>query len=183
MNARKHYFCTLLAMTAALVTLVAAGSSVASAHGNPEIVITPNPAAAGAAVEIEGEGFDEDVEVSLTLEGVSGDIALGMAVTDAEGTFQLEVTLPDAAAPASYRIRAEGGDASGLADFRISQGAGGSQAAAEHEASIGFHREASTGLVIGLAAVAAILAVAGLALLLVRERRTTTSEEAKTPTL
>ena len=175
MDMKRNLASVLLSVIVALAALIAVGSSVTSAHGNPEIVITPNPATAGAAIEIEGKGFDEDEEVSLTLEGVSGDIALGMAVTDAEGGFHVEVTLPDAATPASYRIRVEGGDANALADFRISQGTGGSQPAAEHEASIGFHREASVGLVIGLAAVAAILALAGLALLLVREQRPTTS--------
>lgn len=163
-------------MTVAVVALIAIGSSVASAHGNPELIITPNPAAAGATIEIEGEGFEEDEEVSLTLEGVSGDIALGTAATDAEGKFQLNLTLPDAATPGSYRIRAQGGDASALTDFRISQGTGGSQPAAEHEASIGFHREGSIGLVVGLVALAAALAVAGLALLLVREKRTDNTE-------
>ena len=171
MNERKYHVSTLLA-TVAVVALIAVGSSAASAHGNPEIVITPNPAAASASIAIEGEGFEEDEEVSLTLEGVSGDIALGTATTDAAGGFHVEVTLPDAATPASYRIRAEGGDASALADFRITQGTGGSQPAAEHEGSIGFHREQSTAQVIGLVALAAALAVAGLALLLVREERT-----------
>ena len=176
MDERTYHLCTLLAMTVAVVALVAVGSGLASAHGNPEIIITPNPAAAGATIEIEGEGFEEDEVVSLTLEGISGDIALGTAATDAEGNFQLNVTLPDAATPGSYRIRAQGADASALADFRISQGAGGSQTAAEHEASIGFHREASTGLVVGLVALAAALAVAGLALLLVREKQTHNTE-------
>ncbi len=163
-------------MTVAVVVLIAIGSSVASAHGNPELIITPNPAAGGATIEIAGEGFEEDEEVSLTLEGVSGDIALGMAATDAEGNFQLNLTLPDAATPGSYRIRAQGADASALADFRISQTDAGPQPAAEHEASIGFHREGSTGLVVGLVALAAALAVAGVALLLVREKRTENTE-------
>ena len=178
MKRKKHPLTALLAMTVALVALIAAASGLASAHGNAEIVITPNPATASATIEIEGEGFDEGVDVSLTLEGVSGDIALGMAVTDAEGGFHVEVTLPDAATPASYRIRVEGGDASALAGFRITQGTGGSQPPAELEAAIGFHREESVGLVFGLAGLAAFLAVAGLALLLVREKRVRTSDGA-----
>ena len=172
MNIQNHLLSALLAMTVALVTLVVVGSGLASAHGNPEIIITPNPAAAGATIEIEGEGFEEDDQVSLTLEGISSDIALGAATTDADGNFQLDVTLPDAATPGSYRLRAQGSDANALSDFRVSQATGGQQPVAEHEASIGFHREASTGLVVGLVALAAALVVAGLALLLVREKRT-----------
>ena len=166
----------LLSVIVALVALIAVGSSVASAHGNPEIVITPNPAPAGATIEIEGEGFEEDEEVLLTLEGISGDIALGTATTDAEGGFHVEVTLPDAAAPGSYRIRAQGSDASALVDFRISQATDGPQAVAEHEASIGFHRVESIAQVISVVALAVAMAAAGLVLLLVREKRTHNSE-------
>ncbi len=171
MNIQNQLLSTLLAMTVALVTLVAVDSGLASAHGNPEIIITPNPAAAGATIEIEGEGFEEDAEVSLTLEGISSDIALGVATTDADGNFQFDVTLPDAATSGSYRIRARGGDASALLDFRISQTGAGQQPAAEHEGSIGFHREESVGLLIGLTGLAAVVAVAGVALLLVRDRK------------
>ncbi len=166
----------LLSVIVALVALIAGGSSAASAHGNPEIVITPNPAPAGASIAIEGEGFDEDEEVLLTLEGISGDVALGTTTTDAEGSFQHDVVLPDSATPGSYRIRAQGSDASALADLRISQTGTGQQPAVEHEASIGFHREQSTAQVIGLVALAAVVAVVGLALLLVREKRTRNPE-------
>ncbi len=172
MNIPRNFLSALLVAVLALVTLIAVGGSSASAHGNPEIIITPNPAAAGATIEIEGEGFEEDSEVSLTLEGISSDIVLGTAATDLDGAFQIDVTLPDAATPGSYRIRAQDSDASALLDFRISQGAGEPQAAAEHEAAIEFHREASTGVVVGVVALAAALTVAGVGLLLVRGKRT-----------
>ena len=172
MNNHKHILLALVATAMALITLVAVGSKLAVAHGNPEILITPNPAAAGATIEIEGEGFEEDDQVSLTLEGISSDLALGAVTTDADGTFKIDVTLPDAATPGSYRIRAQGSDANALLDFRVSQSGGGQQPVAEHEASIGFHRETSTRLVVGLVALAVVLTVAGLGLLLVREKRT-----------
>lgn len=171
MNRQPHLLPALAATTVGLVALAAAGGGLASAHGNPELMITPNPAAAGATIEIDGEGFEEDEEVSLTLEGISGDIALGTAATGAEGDFQLDVTLPDAATPGSYRIRAQSADASALADFRISQPDAGQQPLTEHEASIGFHRVDSAAEVAGLAALAVALAVAGIALLVVRERK------------
>ena len=176
MDMQRNLPSALLSVIVALAALMAVGSRLASAHGNPEIVITLNPAPAGATIEIEGEGFEEDEEVSLTLEGVSGDIALGAATTDAEGRFQLQVTLPDGATPGSYRIRAQGSDASALVDFHISQATAGPQAVAEHEASIGFHRVESVAQFIGLAALAVAMAAAGLVLLLVREKRTHDSE-------
>ena len=158
-----------LVVAVAVVGLMAANGRLVRTHGNPEIVVTPSPAPSGARITIEGEEFEEDDEISLTLEGIGGDIALGMATTDAEGAFHIEARLPDAAAPGSYRIRAEGSDASAVLEFRIS-GAGRSPIDAEHERSLGFHREGPASEVIGLAALTAVLAVAGVALLLVRER-------------
>ena len=162
-------------LSALAVAAVAVGGfflgGPASAHGNPEIVVTPNPAPGGTLITIEGEEFEENVEVSLSLEGVSGSIALGMAMTDAEGRFHQEVALPNSATPGSYQLRAEGGDDSAVVEFRISAGAGAEQPVAEHETSIGFHRGGPVNEVIGLAALTAVLAVAGAGLLLVRERR------------
>lgn len=147
------------------------GGSPASAHGNPEIVVTPNPAPSGTLITIEGKEFEEEDHISLTLEGISGEVALGGAMTDGEGALYLQVVLPDAAVPGSYRIRAVGSDASAVLEFRISAGAGAGQPVAEHETSIGFHRGGPANEVIGLAALTAVLAIAGAGLLLVREQR------------
>lgn len=156
-------------LLAAAAVLAAANAPFAHAHGNPEITIHPNPVPTGSSVLIKGQGFEEGVEVSLNLEGVSGTIALGMAMTDAEGRFEEEVDLPGSATPGSYRLRAEGSDDSAVLEFRISAGGGGAPLSAGHETSVGFHRGGPAREVIGLAAAAAVLAVAGTALLLVRE--------------
>ncbi len=163
----------LPALAAALLSFLAvilAGSGLAAAHGNPAITIAPNPAPAGSTVTIGGKEFEEKEEISLVLEGVSGEVALGMATTDAEGSFHTEVTLPDSAGPGSYRIRAESSDATAIADFRIIPGAGGPQTNLEHETSIGFHREGPAGEVIALSIVLAVFAAVGAGLLLLRER-------------
>ena len=189
-----HRLLVPLALLAAITLLAVAGARFAYAHGNPEIMVNPNPAPAGSTVTIEGQGFEEDVEVSLSLEGMSGTIALRTAMTDAEGAFHLELTLPNSATPGSYQVRAEGGDDSAVFEFRISQAAGQAEAtpthedadgaqppperkpvvparpAPEHETSIGFHRAGPADEVIGLAALTAVIAIAGGTLLLVRER-------------
>ena len=153
------------------VALLAFSAGAAEAHGNPEITVSPNPAPAGATVTIEGVEFEENDEISLTLEGVSGSLSLGMAMADAEGSFHVEITLPDAAGPGAYQIRAEGSDATALADLRITAATtGGPQAPIEHETAIGFHQGGPAAEVIALSAVLAAFALAGLALLLVRER-------------
>ncbi len=162
----------LPALAAALLYLLAgtiAAGAPAAAHGNPQIAVTPNPASAASTVTIKGTEFDENEEVSLVLEGVSGDVALGTARTDAEGSFHVEVALPGTAGAGSYRIRAESSDASAIADFRITVGAGGAQSA-EHGTAIGFHAGGPTREVIGLSAALAVLAILGFGLLLWRER-------------
>ena len=161
-----------LALLTATAAALVARSGLADAHGNPEITVTPNPAAAGSTITIEGKEFEEDEEVSLVLEGISGEVSLGMAITDAQGNFHTEVTLPDSVGPGSYRARAQGTDATALTDLRITPTAGGPQPAAEHETSIGFHREGPASEVIAFSALLAVFAILGFALLIWRERPT-----------
>ena len=149
---------------------ILAGSGLAAAHGNPEITVTPSPAVAGGNITIDGMGFDENEDVSLVLEGVSGEIALGMVTTDAEGNLHAEGTLPHSAGPGSYRVRASSSDATAIADLEITTGVGAPAATPAHETSIGFHRAGSTTEVIALSAILAVFAVFGLGLVLWRER-------------
>ena len=150
----------LLAVSAVIV-----GVTTARAHGNPTVGVEPNPVAFGGDVTIEGEEFEEDAEISLVLEGVLGEISLGNVTTDAEGLFSVTVTLPSTAGPGSYRIRAVGADDVAVADLRILEGEGGAAPAAEHEAGVGFHGLDSPAEIAGFAALAAVLVLAGVALL------------------
>ncbi len=149
---------------------ILAGSGLADAHGNPEISVTPSPAVAGGKITIDGKEFEENEDVSLVLEGVSGDIALGIVTTDAEGMFHVEATLPDSAGAGSYRVRADSSDATAIADIEISAGAAAPSARPAHETSIGFHKGGPAGEVIAVSVVLAVLAIAGLALVVWRER-------------
>ena len=151
----------LLAVSAILL----GGTRIAGAHGNPTVGVEPNPAVFGGEVTIEGEEFEEETEVSVVLEGVLGEISLGTATTDSEGVFSLTVTLPATAAPGSYRIRAVGPEDVAVVDVRIQEGEGGAAPAAEHEAGVGFHGLDSAAEIAGFAALAAVLVLAGVALL------------------
>jgi hypothetical protein len=150
---------------AALAGGVALKAGTAAAHGNPEINVEPNPADRSGDVTITGEGFEEEDEVSLALEGVLGETSLGTVTTDSEGTFGTSVTLPEAAGPGSYRIRATGADDVAIADVRIQEAESGTAPPAAHEAPIGFHDIDTAGEVAGFAALAAVLVLAGAALL------------------
>lgn len=136
----------------------------ALAHGNPEIKVEPNPAPFGGEVTIEGEEFDEDLQISLVLEGISGEVSLGTATTDSEGKFSLTVTLPAAVTAGGYQIKAVGPDEVATADLRVGTSEGGTSPSAEHEASVGFRRVDSAGEVAGLAALAAVMTVLGVLL-------------------
>ena len=149
----------------AIGAVIVLATGTAEAHGNPEVSVEPNPVALGGDVTIEGEGFEEAAEVSLMLEGAPGEIPLGSATTDAEGTFSLTVTLPAAAAAGSYRIRALGPDDVAVADVRIQQAEGGTTPAPEHDTAVSFHRIGSAAEVAGFATLAGAMALIGVALL------------------
>ena len=162
-----------LPLAAALCSLLAAAlatSGAALAHGNPQITVSPNPAAAGSKITVKGTGFDENEGISLVLEGVTGEAILGEALTDDNGDFHFETDLPTSAGAGPYRVRAESSDATALADLSVTAGAGAAQPPAAHEKSVGFHNTGSTSEVIIVSIMLAILAVAGLGLLFWRER-------------
>lgn len=161
------------ALASAALVVVAYGADTARAQGNPEINVEPNPAEVEGEVTIDGEGFEEDEEVSLVLQGVLGERSLGAAITDSEGVFSVTVTLPDTAGPGSYRIRAVGSDDVAIADLRIRTPEGAPAPPAAHETSVDFHRAGPTAEIAGLAVLAAALALSGVVLVLlpVRERR------------
>ena len=164
MTSRNHRYRTplLLALTlAALSAGIALRPGPVWAHGNPEVRVEPNPATAGAEVTITGEGFEEQEPISLVLEGVLAETALGTAVTDPEGAFHLTFTLPASVPPGSYRVRAVGEDEVAVADIRVEAAATGAEPAAPHEAAIDFHRLSSSAEVTGFALLAAAIATAG----------------------
>ncbi len=163
----------VLTLAAVLCLLLAPGllaAASAMAHGNPEITVAPNPATAGGKITVDGMEFDATEEISLVLEGVSGEAVLGTAMTDDKGTFHFEIQLPNSAGEGSYRVRAQSSDATALADLRIAPGAGGVEAPAAHEKAIGFHGVGSTSEVIALSAILAVFAIVGAGLLFVREK-------------
>ncbi len=161
----------LAAMYSLLASMIAAAGA-AVAHGNPQITVSPNPVAAGGKVTIEGLDFDQNEDISLVLEGVSGETVLGAGtvMTDDKGDFHLETDLPASAGAGSYRVRAQSSDATAFFDLKITADAGAVSAPASHRPSVGFHRVGSTSEIVALSAVLALLAIAGAGLLLSKER-------------
>lgn len=162
-----------LTLAAVLCSLLAPGllaAASAMAHGNAEITVAPNPAAAGGKITVEGMKFDANEEISLVLEGVSGEAVLGTAMTDDKGDFHFQTDLPASAGEGSYRVRAQSSDATALADLRITPGAAGAEAPVAHEKSIGFHGVGSTSEVIAFSAILAVFTIVGAGLLFLKEK-------------
>lgn len=163
---RRHgHTLSVLALAALAAGIALLSAAAASAHGNPEVTVNPSPAPFGGEVTIEGEGFEEESQVSIVLEGALGEIALGNITTDEEGTFSLTVALPSGAAPGGYRVRAVSADEVAVIDLRIVEGEEGEVPTVAHEQAVGFHRVHSAAENAGFAALAAALGLLGGALL------------------
>lgn len=108
----------IVALAALVLGVVASLTfgSVAGAQYTPVCSVTaaPSSAAPGATVTLSGfvdDGIEAKArvpsqEVSFTIDGLE----LGSAVTDAEGNFSTEVTIPAELAPGEYTITANCGD-------------------------------------------------------------------------
>lgn len=161
----------LLTLAVLLALVGAAGQPrPCGRHGNPVVDVTPKPVAVGNAIAIEGKGFEESDQVSLTLEGPSGEIALGTAVADVRGNFREQMTLPASVAAGSYRLRARGRDVTAIVDFTVVAAPGEPQTAAGHEGSVRFHRLGPSAEIVALGAALAVIALAGLIVLVWPER-------------
>lgn len=98
-----------LLMLFVIVTLVLFSPGVALAHGQPVITVDPVIAPAGGQITVRGSEVEPSEVFAITLEGMSGTLALGQAtVTGAgeEGEFTATLTIPANLAPGSYLVRA-----------------------------------------------------------------------------
>jgi len=77
------------------------------AHGgDPRIEISAERLNPGAVLEIRGVDFEFEEQLTLALTGTQVEIPLGSIIADAEGVFQLTITLPEELTDGTYIIRA-----------------------------------------------------------------------------
>ena len=93
-----------------LAVALIATTRVAGAHGEPEILVTPERVEAGGTIHVKGMMVSENGTIVVTLESAKYRAALGVARGDAEGNFEMDFTVPDQVPVGDYQVRALGSD-------------------------------------------------------------------------
>lgn len=111
--------------------LVLATSAAVAAHdptgGEEEVVVEPSEVTAGDTVIAAGSGLEPNDERILALAGGDLVVDLGSVTTDAEGMFQIELTIPSHLPSGIYELRAIG-DETVTAELGVTAVAGGAEA-------------------------------------------------------
>jgi hypothetical protein len=114
---------------ALLLALTAAGAAVShEGSGEEEVVVEPAEVTAGESVVVAGSGLEPDDERVLVLAGADLVVDFGTVTTDAEGMFQIELTIPSHLPTATYELRAIG-DETVTAQLAVTAAAGGADPA------------------------------------------------------
>lgn len=115
--------------TVLAVALAFAASAAVTAHegtGEEEVVVEPADVTAGDTVVLAGSGLEPNDERILALAGGDLVVDLGSVTTDAEGMFQIELTIPSHLPSGIYEMRAIG-DETVIAELGVTAAAGGAE--------------------------------------------------------
>jgi len=105
MNRRAWRACVALAAW----LLIAAAPALAHEGGaGTTIQVEPSSVVAGDTVVLAGSGLEADSERVLVLAGADMIISMGSVTTDAEGMFQIELTIPAHLPSGAYELQAIG---------------------------------------------------------------------------
>lgn len=145
------------------LALALGAAAVVMAHdpGESEIVVEPATVTAGDTVVLAGTGLEPDNDRLLVLAGQDLVVEFDTVTTDAEGMFQIELTIPSHLPSGTYELRAIG-DETLTVPLGITAAAGGAEASPEpNDASqIVVPRERTP---IELGAILTLVALAGAA--------------------
>jgi hypothetical protein len=182
----KTFLFVSVTTLAALLVFAAVPPARAAAHGGASVAVSPTAAAPGDQIQVDVKGYENTILVSITLEGVSGSIPLGTVTTDASGDAMTSVMIPDGVKPGSYSVKAVGGDDNETAELAIKSSAVTHTSAttgsstidngaapggpAQSAAGENFAYTQPTAQWVGIAVAAFVVALAGFALVLRRER-------------
>jgi len=181
----KTFLFASLAAIAVLLIPFTEHTDPVSAHAGASVALTPTAAAPGDQLQVKIEGYENSTLVSITLEGISGSTPLGTVTTDASGAATTSVMIPDGVQPGSYTVKAVGADDNETADLSIKAAAvtntsattGSSTmsdtgAAPAGQGAVGgnFTYKQPIAQWVGIAIAAFVVALAGFALVLRRER-------------
>ncbi len=115
MNMRR--FAPTLSLALVLVATAAYGAS----HPEASLRSPRSSAAAGTAIPLVGEKFQEAQTVKLVLRGALAEYPLGEATADDGGRFTMQPAIPAGVRPGLYRIEAvaDDGDAVAKVDLTV----------------------------------------------------------------
>ncbi len=184
----KTFLFVSVTTLAALLIFAAVPPARVAAHGGASVAVSPTTAAPGDQIQVDVKGYENSILVSITLEGVSGSIPLGTVTTDASGDAMTSVTIPANVKPGSYGVKAVGGDDNEAADLSIRAPAVTNTSATTGSSTMSDNGAAPSGQAqgaaggnltykqptaqwVGIAVAALVVALAGFALVLRRERR------------
>lgn len=145
----------LLSLATAVAVMAHEGS------GEEEVVVEPGDVTAGDTVILAGSGLEPNDERILALAGGDLVVDLGSVTTDAEGMFQIELTIPSHLPSGIYELRAIG-DETVTAELGVSAVAGAEASPAPDDARQTVVPRVRTPMELGLVLVlVALAAVAG----------------------
>lgn len=116
-----------LAAGVLLSLATAVGVMAHEGSGEEEVVVEPSDVTAGDTVILAGSGLEPNDERILALAGGDLVVDLGSVTTDAEGTFEIELTIPSHLPSGIYELRAIG-DETVTAELGVTAAAGGAEA-------------------------------------------------------
>lgn len=155
----------------ALALLLLAATAVAAHEGEGEgIAVEPSSVTAGDTVVLAGTGLEPDDERVIVLAGGNLTVDFGTVTTDAEGAFQMELTIPSHLPGGVYEIRAIG-DETLTAELSITAAAGGPEASPSDEAGESVVPRDRTPLEWGVIGLLVLVAAAAGGLLVWRAER------------
>lgn len=92
----------------ALALAMAIGAQAHGGEGQTGLTVEPDNLQAGGTVVLVGTGLEPNSERKLDLAGPGMTIDLGTVTTDADGMFQIQLTIPSHMPAGSYELRAIG---------------------------------------------------------------------------
>jgi len=119
--------CALLAISLGLLLSLGIAASVIAHGGSEEILVEPGAVAAGDTVIVAGTGLEPESDRVLLLAGEDLIVEFGTVTADAEGMFQIELTIPRHLPSGTYEFRAIG-DETLTAELVVTAATGGAEA-------------------------------------------------------
>ncbi len=163
----------LLRAAATSVALAFALALPAFAHSGGEasgISVEPAQVTAGGTVVLAGTGLEPNSDRQINLVGPDVVVPFPTATTDADGMFNVTLTIPDHLPAGTYTFQAIG-DETLTTNLTVTAAAGAANPEPKNESTATVTPRNRSGLELGIIAVVLVLAVGGGLLLVTRAER------------